>query len=173
MPPKRTFRDAWLHDDELRVWLRKVVGNPHWAYCHACRSDMSAEITSIKRHKMSKFHTNNMTHIKNAPTKEASTSVSELDGMVTRAEIKLATFMAEHNIALNTADHLLDLLKDIFPNCSIAQMSLKRSKATYAIKEISKTSQQQMVRDLKRNRFSIIIDETTDISTSKTCAVVK
>ena len=51
-------------------------------------------------------------------------------------------------------------------------MTLKRSKATYVIKDVGKTAKQDIVESLKKNKFSIIIDETTDISTTKSCAVV-
>lgn len=33
--------------------------------------------------------------------------------VIKRAEIKLLAFYAEHNVAFNTADHLIPLLKDV------------------------------------------------------------
>ena len=40
---------------------------------------------------------------------------------VGRAEVKIATLLACHNIPIATASHLSPLFKDIFPNFSIAQ----------------------------------------------------
>ena len=36
-------------------------------------------------------------------------------------EIKLTGFFAEHNISFNTADHLIDLLKNILPDSQIVK----------------------------------------------------
>lgn len=93
--------------------------------------------------------------------------------MVTRAEIKLTTFLTEHNISFNTIDHLTDLFKNIFPDSAIVQrITLKRTQATSILKNVGTISQESVVNAMKRNHFFIIIDETTDTSTSKTCAVV-
>lgn len=47
------------------------------------------------------------------------------------AEVKLTGFLVEHNFAFKTADHLTELLKDIFSNSKIAQqISFKRTEAT-------------------------------------------
>ena len=51
-------------------------------------------------------------------------------------------------------------------------MTLKRFKSTYVIKEIGKKCSTRISRFTEKNKFSIIIDETTDVSTAKTCAVV-
>lgn len=32
---QRTFRNAWLHDDDFK-WLLKVNGNHQKAFCNAC-----------------------------------------------------------------------------------------------------------------------------------------
>lgn len=175
MPPKpdRVFRDAWLQHQDLRGWIAKIPGNRKRAYCNVCRVDLSAEISALKRHSRSASHMKRREHPPvDHEAEEEGTSQTDTD-KIARAEIKLATFMAEHNISFNTADHLVDVLKDIFPDSAIAQnITLKRSKATYIVKDIASVSHNELTEDLKKNKYSIIIDETTDISTSKTCAVL-
>ena len=50
---------------------------------------------------------------------------------VTRAEVKIANFMVEHNIPFAVADHLSPLLRDVFPDSQIAKRySSARTKTT-------------------------------------------
>jgi len=63
-------------------------------------------------------HSQRVKHIKNIKTIDTNNNNNELTELshkdkVKRAEIKLAAFLAEHNIAFCTADHLIPLLKDI------------------------------------------------------------
>lgn len=118
------------------------------------------------------MHSRNVESMEITDQEMDSPEVGDAD-MVGRAEIKLVTFMAEHNIPFNSADHLTDLLRDMFLDSPTAQrMQLKRSNAGYVMKEIAKVSHNSLINDLKANKFSIIVNETTDISTSKTCAIV-
>ena len=49
------------------------------------------------------------------------TSQNTSQNRAANAEIKLAGFLTEHNIAFNVTDHLIDLCKDIFSDSKIAQ----------------------------------------------------
>lgn len=49
---------------------------------------------------------------------------------------------------------------------------LKQTKATYVLKDVANIAQQQLVVSVKKTKFSIIIDETADTSTTKSCAVL-
>lgn len=172
MPPKRKFRDAWLQDDDFKDWLSTQEDNPERCFCKVCGTNLRADITCIKKHKNNECHKTKIARIENQPD-IPSTSRGNIDDEVTRAEIKLATFFAEHNIAVNCADHLIDLLKDIFSNPQVLQrIKLKRSKTTHLINETGNIAHQELINTLKTSKFSIIIDETTDVRTSKTCAVL-
>ena len=76
-------------------------------------------------------------------------SISHID-QVKRAEIKLAAFFAEHNVAFTT-DHLTSLLKNIFIDSRIAQdFSLARTKCSKIVKEvIAKRETEKLVENLQ------------------------
>lgn len=100
----------------------------------------------------------------------------ELKKQVKRAEIKLAAFLAEHNIAFNVMDHFSDLLPSLFPDSQIASnVKCKRTKTTCIVRNVLHTTFQEiLVSKLKEKPFSILLDETTDIATTKElCTVVR
>lgn len=73
-------------------------------------------------------------------------------------------------------NHLVPMLKRCFPDSQIAQkMQMKKTKATAMIKNVIAVSEKEnLTWDLKTNKFSILIDESTDLSCNKTmCIVVK
>ncbi|KYN16684.1 hypothetical protein ALC57_11050, partial [Trachymyrmex cornetzi] len=89
-------------------------------------------------------------------------------------EIKLAAFYAEHNVAFYTVDHLVPLLKDICMDPKVVQdFTLGRLKCTNIVKDvIAKREIEKIVDKLQSSRFSILIDESTDISDSKLMCVL-
>lgn len=171
MERKRKFRDAWLDNDAYRDWLGRVEDNPNKAKCTVCHADFAADITSIKRHKLSKFHTSQVGRERTCQSASDADHHHQEDH-ITRAEYKLAAFFAEHDLSFNTADHLVDLLKDLFPECNALQkVTLKRTKLAKVIDQMGQCNRENLHELLRQTKFSLIIDETTDISTSKHCAI--
>jgi len=63
-----------------------------------------------------------------------STATSGLTEKVTRAEVKMAVAMTNHNIPLAFSDHISPLLRDIFPDSVIAKKySAAKTKMTCTI----------------------------------------
>ncbi|KAG7171362.1 hypothetical protein Hamer_G013832 [Homarus americanus] len=56
MAAKRSYRDAWLNNEDFRPWLSCVEDNPSRAFCKICKREVRAELTAIKRHKTTKMH---------------------------------------------------------------------------------------------------------------------
>lgn len=100
-------------------------------------------------------------------------------------EFKLSAFMAELKISHIVMDHLVDLLPKAFPDSKIAsKIKLKHTKLQAVINNAIGTSEEEcLVEDLKRStirhtciigKFSIMVDENTDVVSVKTmCVVVK
>ena len=75
---------------------------------------------------------------------------------------------------MRASDHLADVLKDIFKDSKIAQkINLGRTKATAITKHvIGDCYFASLTELLKRRKFSILIDESTDIGNVKTLCIV-
>ena len=93
---------------------------------------------------------------------------------VKRAEVKMAAFLVEHHLPFQAMDHLSDLVTDIFPDSEIAaQFHSKHTKTRAIVKHVlADHFRGGLYEQLRKTLFSIIIDETTDISSEKLLAIV-
>lgn len=175
----RLFHNSWLYEDLFKGWL-----SPHptknKAICilcnitsRCCKSDLIRHLQRTKHIK--NYQSNSQSQSQTLVNSKNSQSFANFySSNVKRAEIKLAAFFAEHNVALLTADHLVPLLKDICIDSVIMQdLSLARNKCTNIIKEvIAKREIKKMIDILQEQKFSILIDESTDIAETKILCVL-
>lgn len=82
--------------------------------------------------------------------------------------------MVEHQMSFRLVDYLTELLKTMSPDCTTTQiMTLKFTKATYVMKEgLTHTERQDLLEICRRHKFSILIDESTDIPIASLLAFV-
>jgi len=82
------------------------------------------------------------------------------------AEIRLLLFITEHNISLRTSDHLVQLVKTLAPESEVLKnVSCNRAKATSIVKNVvGEYAFEILVDKMKKQYFSIIIHESTDIT---------
>lgn len=177
---KQSYSKLWELNPKYKHWLKPIKGSPFNAICSYCNVTLASEISSLNKHLHSIKHVTNSKSIKNTPTITSNFKKSEqspLDEKVKLAEIKLyCWFIAEHNISFLTMDHLSDLLKNCFSDSEITQnINLKRTKTTCIVKNvIGKVHKENLVDILKSTMFSILTDESTDISCIKhACVVVR
>ncbi|XP_008182864.1 uncharacterized protein LOC103309369 [Acyrthosiphon pisum] len=172
------FRREWCSSADFKDWLIPDENDVFKAKCSLCKSSMIAELSNIKNHGKGIKHKQIVTA---GTVKQTSISTFvhtdknlKLKSQIQRAEIKIAAFISEHNVAFLAADHLPGLLKDCFPDSEIAKgISTKRTKTTAIIKNvIGNSAKEELTESLKNNKFSILTDESTDIGTVKTSCVV-
>lgn len=86
----------------------------------------------------------------------------------------MCAYIAEHNLPFTSTLHLSPLLPRLFPDSQIARtVCFKPSKAKAIILNVLGAQQlDDVCRLLRFNKFSICIDESTDVSTTKVLAVV-
>lgn len=93
-----------MNDPSFQPWLRQVVDRPTKAFCNACKI-VGAEITSLRRHRETKLHVNNLGKLVSEPPVECKVSAIVRTSTAHPAMILLACLFAEHNLTFQLADH--------------------------------------------------------------------
>lgn len=85
-------------------------------------------------------------------------------------EIKMCMLIVEHDVSITVADHFSELLRTIHP--TVSQVTCDRTKCTSIIRNvIGEYSFQELVCEMKENIFSLLLDESTDVSEHKSLAI--
>lgn len=101
-------------------------------------------------------------------------SEKRLEDKVKEAEIRIAGFLAEHNLPFRLMEHFPNFLRSVCSDSSIAKkMKCGPTKIKSVLTEITGASERQRIVSLmQNNKFSIIVDESTDRSCAKLLSVV-
>ncbi|XP_008187418.1 uncharacterized protein LOC103310549 [Acyrthosiphon pisum] len=160
---KQKFRSEWLVDSKYSNWLCRVPNNELMAKCKLCPSEMTAELSVLKKHALTKKHLSCVSSIIQKPISNFINDGKKLKEIeqTKRAEILLCGFLSEHNLPFNVMGHLSAVCKQAFPDSKISQnMNLGRTKATSIVKNvIGKCHSEDLANILKSTCFSVIIDE--------------
>lgn len=156
-------------------WCQKSL-NSNFPYCRVCNKEIKGNRAHLERHER------NALHKKQVLSKSKVVAVDNLlqKSLVKNAnaikvgELKLAAFVAEHDLSFNVMEHLPKLLRSICKDSEIATgVKCSRTKTTEIITNtIGPYVLNNIVKDLNKTFYSVIIDETTDISTKKCLAVL-
>ena len=175
---RQPFNDEWLQIEEFKHWLKPDPSNKYAARCTVC----STSLINVNRSALTK-HAESVKHVKNNDIKRSTFTINHflqkpttpsIDCKVAQAEIVLTAFVAEHNVPFSHMDHLVECMKTAFPDSQIAQkLTLKSTKLSYVLQDGLAYSQRRNVVDrCKSQKFSVLLDESTDISVSQVLAVV-
>lgn len=168
------FNQNWFKDPVLASWIEPP--NICKLHCKYCNLHLKGSKTLMLQHSQNGKHCDLMR------TKTKTVSVAtmlnteklKLDAKVNAVELRLAAFVAEHNLPFEIMDALPTLMKKIDPDSQvIKKIKCGHSKTKYLIKNaLAKESMNNLAIKLQNNYFSIIIDESTDIACTKSLAVV-
>jgi hypothetical protein len=171
---KQKYNKSWEKDQKLKGWIAPLKKDPYKAFCTLCDKELVAGLSELRKHGDSKRHKEKAKAVTTTkPITEMVTTDRTVE-QVKRAEMKIAAFVVEHNLAFQVTDHLSDLVSDIFHDSAIAnKFRCKHTKTRNIIKHVlADHYQDELKQTLRNSKFSIIIDESTDISAKKQLALV-
>lgn len=165
---------------EFKGWLKASSKGQTFAFCDACHAHISvvAGKMEVKRHSTTKKH-KEMCGMAKLPSVLSMPLVSgqkKIDKSVQDSEIRLAAFICEHDLSIRTVEHMPALIQAICPDSEIAKrIKCGRTKLTSIINHVTgEASSDVLIRKLQDTKFSLIVDESTDLSSVKhLCMVVR
>lgn len=155
----KVFSFNWLENRDFKEWVLPIKESKNKCKCKACNKILVCGKTELQRHAASAKHKERMKNINTSQklnilfqrSTDEKVKLIEHKKQVANAEIVLSSYIAEHNTALSNIEHLVPVLKNIFPTCKIAQdLQLSRKKCTAIIKNvIAKTETDELIDILK------------------------
>lgn len=167
------YRSEWEQMEEFRNWLRPVSTDLTKAFCKLCHVEMFAKIADLRRHAESKKHKNKCEAVSKNQKICFDPVPKENFNRSRKAQGKLALFIAEHS-AISTIDHLTDLCKDIFADSkAVIDLNMHRTKCSQVINQVlAPHFKEMLLEDIGSQKYSIILDESTDISVTKFMGII-
>ena len=163
------FNKEWLNDPNFKdLLLVHGKDDPNASYCKYCNFKMkNANRSSLNKHQNSNKPRTNIESAKYSVSiaqflSKPSQTESE---QVEKSDLLLAGYFAEHNVPFVHADHFSDLCRRAFPDSQIAaKIAMKKTKMWYVIQDGIAFHEKLTLDEICRTqKFSILIDETTDI----------
>lgn len=166
------FRDEWLKDPMLCKWLvcKTKQDGTKVAECKYCRCELGTKYSDLGKHRLTEKHKAAATSTAATQSQinfpRAATSSSNV------AEGRVALFVAEH-CSIATADHLSGVIKKSFSDSHTARnYRMKRTKCASLLKNVLYPHfKDDLSADIGGSKFSVIIDESTDVSVSKLLSI--
>ncbi|XP_064082024.1 uncharacterized protein LOC135198424 [Macrobrachium nipponense] len=174
---EQKFLDTWLTSPVFKPWLKKkTVEGKHVPFCEVCSVKLSYAKTSLIRHSETKTHSDNAK--RSASLAKSQPSISGYMGpsmdAAAKMEIKICSFIAENDMPISMCENFLPFLRDLFPADEVLKkVTLGKQKATNIIRQVLGFHfLRENIEKLQQHRFSVVIDETTDKSTTSQLAIL-
>ncbi|XP_022834568.1 uncharacterized protein LOC111362226 [Spodoptera litura] len=156
-------------------WISPDVTDCTLATCKYCRISLKAHKKALLKHALTEKPKKAIALDKSAKSCKLLPMVYKpvLSDKTKTAEIKIAAFIAEHTSVM-TVDHLIELLPQLDPSSdALKNLRLHRTKCSMIIKNVlGPTLLSDLIEEIGESPYSIIIDESTDLSTQKVLCIM-
>lgn len=161
---QQKFRLEWKSNPKLKDWIREDITDKTKAYCKYCKCTVQCKLSDLILHANTKKHKAAI----GSQLLECKIPFKPLFTKTQEQEAALALYISQHS-AIALVDHLSSLCKNKFDDSvSCTQMKLHRTKCTSIIKNVLATHFVEDLRiDIGDSKFSLLLDESTDISVAK------
>ncbi|KAK7873932.1 hypothetical protein R5R35_012946 [Gryllus longicercus] len=168
----RGYRLDWEREPWAIGWLTSYAEDQSKGYCKVCKSAMRAHAGDLQKHSATSTHNNNMSAL---PTGQQTLPFKpKMSEMQKDKDLRLAVFIAMHS-AIQSSDHLCEILKVVGEGSVLENGKLHRTKCGNLIKYVIAPSLlEELITDLGNRCYSVIVDESTDVSVVKyLCVCIK
>lgn len=165
------MRKRWLKDFRLRKWIIEL--NDLQVQCKYCQCILKSKLSILLAHGKTRKHIEASSPFQNNNQKTLEYQPVSGSCKTKEAELKEALYIAVHT-SIRSVEHLVHLQKHVFFESKAAvEMSLGRTKCTALIKSVlAPHFQKLLAEDISDCNYSLIIDESTDITVDKYLGIV-
>ncbi|CAH1958995.1 unnamed protein product [Acanthoscelides obtectus] len=128
--------------EKERKWLQSSKKGPTYAWCKFCSCDnlIARGKGEIKKHITTAKHIKSISTIKSQPSVASvfGKKSKNIDEKAKEGVLRLAGFIAEHNLPIRLMEHISNLVKSICTDSEIAQaIKCIRTKMTNVIRNVT------------------------------------
>jgi Domain of unknown function (DUF4371) len=163
------YKKEWEKLDILKGWLEQRGDKGH---CKYCKADLRPHLSDLKKHATSQKHLKVIKSRKGTAqnvfnTFQEQTELTE-EMKTKKFELQIALYIATKSSFL-AVDDLCEILQNKFGKNTI---SMHRTKCTALVKNVlAPHFKKELLEEIKETPFSIMVDESTDISSTKLVAL--
>lgn len=109
------YQEHWEQDKDYIKWIGRSKKGHFYFYRRSCLSDCKGGLSAVKKHQSSNKHKQTIKNVKVTSVFDMPSTKNLISSArkVKIAEIRIASFIAEHNLPINSVDHLVGLIKSI------------------------------------------------------------
>lgn len=164
----RKYNKAW---ESKFIWVTKALDGSADAFCKLCHATVKPKLCNLTKHEKTVKHAQHV-KISNTTKPIQVIRVPKLADEVKNAEIELAVTMACHS-AIMTMDHLGEVIVRNAKGSKLEKLKMHRKKCTQILTNVvSPAMKEELIADVQGKRFSLIVDESTDVSAAKELCVI-
>ncbi|XP_017892139.2 uncharacterized protein LOC108632215 [Ceratina calcarata] len=173
---RKRFCDSWLAEPNFSSWLQKCEGNPFKAFCTACEKEFNCGKSELRKHASGQSHITMLRNTGDLTDTDSAAwlAFASVRERVKRAEIIHVLNIIEHSRSFHSYEHDTRMqLRAVDSMDVLKQMKLKRTKiAAITNNVINEAIVRNVTKILKNTFFSILVDESTDVSGYKNLCIL-
>ncbi|XP_050059097.1 uncharacterized protein LOC114130437 isoform X1 [Aphis gossypii] len=170
----RKYVKEWESKVEFKGWLKKATDEQSAnndfkeAYCSVCKTVLRAHHGDLLSHSKTSKHISKMKClVVQTQPKLSAYGVSNVSRENKHIDIMLAVHIATHS-SIRSIDHLGEMLKVFGKGSNLENLKLHRTKCSKLILNVlSPSIVEDLVKDIGDIGYSLIVDESTDVSVNK------
>ncbi|XP_017886546.1 uncharacterized protein LOC108628855 [Ceratina calcarata] len=173
---RQPFCLSWLEEPEFSPWLARCEDNEYKAKCLACNKTLRAGKNDLRKHSGTQKHLTRLlnTKIETLEEKCSSSSLLSYAERVKREEIVSVLDIVEHRRSFYSFNHSAEMTNRAECDSNIIKnKKLKRTKIVAILKNVlNKAVVDKVTTILRSIPFSILVDESTDMSGNKNLCIL-
>lgn len=168
----RKYNPSW---EEKFVWVTRTSDGSENAFCKLCKTTLAPRASRLAEHEKSKGHASRVKAASGSRgLREMFSPQERKEEEKKRVELELAVAISCH-CSMANVDHIGEIIRRNGRGSELQNIQLHRTKCTKLISRVvSPALLDELKEDVKGKKFSVLVDEVTDLAVNKhVCVVIR